>query len=96
MIPPSRPGSANWSAIQAVAPSLRVEVNPVNVRNADEIERGITTFARSSNGGLIVTASGSASVHRDLIITLAARHKLPAVYYERYFAVSRRLDLVRA
>jgi putative ABC transport system substrate-binding protein len=68
-----------------VAPSLGFELSPVNVRDPGEIERGITAFARSSNGGLIVTASALASVHRDLIAALAARHKLPAVYYERSF-----------
>jgi putative ABC transport system substrate-binding protein len=62
-----------------------VEISPVNVRDATEIERGVATFARSSNGGLIVAASGSAVVHRDLIITLAARHKLPAIYPRRLF-----------
>ena len=67
-------------AIQSVAPSLGVEVSPVDVRDAGEIERAVTAFARASNGGLIVTASALANVHRDLIITLAARHKLPAVY----------------
>jgi putative ABC transport system substrate-binding protein len=60
-------------------------LSPVNVRDPGEIERGITAFARSSNGGLIVTASALASVHRDPIAALAARHKLPAVYYERSF-----------
>ena len=68
-----------------MAPSLGVEVSPVNVRDAGEIERAVTAFARSPNGGLIVTASALAVVHRDLIITLAARHKLPAVYSERVF-----------
>jgi putative ABC transport system substrate-binding protein len=62
-------------------------VTPVNVRDAGEIERAITAFARSPNGGLIVTASTLAAVHRDLIVTLAARHKLPAVYPVRYFPV---------
>jgi putative ABC transport system substrate-binding protein len=71
-----------------VAPSLRVEVNPVNVRDASEIERAVETFARSSNGGLIVTASGLTIHHRDLIVTLAARHKLPAVYFERLFVAA--------
>jgi putative tryptophan/tyrosine transport system substrate-binding protein len=81
-------GTSLFAAIQAVAPSLRVEVNPVNMRNAGEIERAVTAFARSPGGGLIVTASGSAFVHRDLIVTLAALHKLPAIYYERnYVAV---------
>ena len=78
-------GIGQFGAIQAVAPSLGVEVSPVNVRDAGEIERAVAAFARSANGGLIVTASASAIVHRDLIITLAARHKLPAVYFERSF-----------
>jgi putative ABC transport system substrate-binding protein len=77
---------AQLAAIQSVAPSFRVELTPVNVRDADEIERGITKFARGSNGGLIVTASPLATVHRNVIINLAARHKLPAVYFERYFS----------
>jgi len=75
---------AQLAAIQSVAPSFRVELTPVNVRDAGEIERGITTFAGRSKGGLIVTASPLATAHRDLIIELAARHKLPAVYFERY------------
>jgi putative tryptophan/tyrosine transport system substrate-binding protein len=78
-------GIGQFGAIQAVAPSFGVEVSPVNVRDAGEIERAIAAFARPSNGGLIVTASALAVVHRDLIIRLAARHKLPAVYYERFF-----------
>ena len=78
-------GASQFAAIQAVAPSLRVEVNPINLRDAGEIEHAVTAFARSSNGGLIVTTGGLAQLHRDLIITLAARHKLPAVYYERSF-----------
>jgi putative ABC transport system substrate-binding protein len=78
-------GPAEFGIIQAMAQSLRVEVNPVNVRDAGEIERGIATFARSTNGGLIVAGSALATLHRNLIITLAARHKLPAVYYRRYF-----------
>jgi putative tryptophan/tyrosine transport system substrate-binding protein len=73
--------------IQAVAPSVGVEATPLNVRDAGEIERAITAFARSPNGGLIVTASTLAGVHRDLIIALAARHKLPAVYAVRYLVV---------
>jgi hypothetical protein len=68
--------------------SLRVEVNPVNVRDAGEIERGIATFARSANGGLIVTGSALTAVHRDLITTLAARHRLPAVYPYLFYANS--------
>ena len=78
-------GIGQFAAIQAVAPSLGVEVSPINVRDAGEIERAVTAFARASNGGLIVTASALAIVHRDLIITLAARHKLPAVYSDRFF-----------
>jgi putative ABC transport system substrate-binding protein len=60
-------------------------VSPLNVRDAGEIERDITTFARESNGGMIVTGSGLAIVHRQLIVTLAARYKLPAIYFERFF-----------
>ena len=83
---PANPGGpAQFGIIQAAAPTLRVEVNPVNMRDADEIERAVAAFARSPNGGLILTASGLANIHRDLIITLAARHKLPAVYFERTF-----------
>jgi putative tryptophan/tyrosine transport system substrate-binding protein len=78
-------GIGQFAVIQSVAPSLGVEVRPVNVRDASEIERAVAAFARSSNGGLIVTASALALVHRDLILTLAARHKLPAVYYTRFF-----------
>jgi putative ABC transport system substrate-binding protein len=73
-------GIGLFSAIQSAAPTVRVEVIPVNVRDAAEIEQGIAAFARTSNGGLIVTASPSAFVHRDLIVALANRHKLPAVY----------------
>jgi putative ABC transport system substrate-binding protein len=78
-------GTAEFAAIQAVAPSLRMEVNPFNMRDADEIERAVTAFARSANGGLIVTGGARAQLHREVIITLAARHKLPAVYTERNF-----------
>ena len=81
-------GPAQFGVMQSVAPSLRMEVNPVNVRDAGEIERAVAAFARSSNGGLIVPASGSAQRHRDLIITLAARHKLPAVYWEGLFVAA--------
>src|SRR5262245_56495908 len=76
-------GSGQLGSIQTVAPSFGVELRPVDVRDAGEIEHAIAAFARSPNGGLIVTGSGSAFLHRDLIITLAARHKLPAVYFER-------------
>ncbi len=78
-------GTSEFAVIQAVAPSLRVEVNPVNMHDASEIEGAVAAFARSPNGGLIVTTGGAATLHRNLIITLAARHKLPAVYYERFF-----------
>jgi putative ABC transport system substrate-binding protein len=78
-------GGGQLGVIQAVAPSVGAEVTPVNVRDAGEIERAITAFARSPNGGLVVTGSTLAGVHRDLIITLAARHQLPAVYAQRYF-----------
>ena len=81
-------GIGQFGAIQSVAPSLGVEVSPVNVRDAAEIERAVAAFARSPNGGLIVTASALANVHRDLIVTLAARHKLPAVYCERSFVAA--------
>jgi putative tryptophan/tyrosine transport system substrate-binding protein len=78
-------GTGQFGAIQSVAPSFGVELSPINVRDAGEIERAIAAFARSSNGGLILTASGLAFVHRDLIIALAARHKLPTIYYYRIF-----------
>ena len=81
-------GNAQFGAIQAVAPSLGVEVSPVNVRDASEIERAIAAFARSANDGLIVTGTPSATAHRNLIITLAARHNLPAVYYYRSFVAA--------
>jgi len=81
-------GSGQLGAIQSVAPSFGVELRPVDVRDAGEIERALTAFARSSKGGLIVTGSGLANVHRELIITLAARHRLPAVYFQRYFVAA--------
>jgi putative ABC transport system substrate-binding protein len=77
-------GVGQFAAIQSVAPSFGVELSPVDVRDAGEIESAIAGFARVSNGGLIVTASPSQAVHRELIIGLAARHKLPAVYAQRY------------
>ena len=79
-------GSSAFAVIQAAAPSLGVEVTPVNLRDAPEIERALADFARTSNGGLIVTGSALSNVHHKLIITLAARHKLPAIYLERSFA----------
>jgi putative ABC transport system substrate-binding protein len=82
-------GVGMFGVIQAVAPSLRVEVSLVNIRDAGEIESAVASFARSPNGGLVVTTSGGAAeVHRDLIVTLAARHKLPAVYGERVFVAA--------
>jgi putative ABC transport system substrate-binding protein len=81
-------GIGVWGAIQTAAPSLALEVSPVNMRDAGEIERALTAFARSPNGGLIVTGSPLAFVHRDLIVSLAARHKLPAVYLERYLVTA--------
>jgi putative ABC transport system substrate-binding protein len=77
-------GTGQFGAIQTAAPSLGVELIPINVHDAVEIDRGVTAFARSGNGGLIVTTSALALAHRDLIIALAARHKLPAVYYARF------------
>ena len=81
-------GLAQFGAIQAVAPSLRMEVNPVSIRDAGEIERAVAAFARDANGGLIVAASTLANSHRELIVALAARHKLPAVYFERSFVAA--------
>ncbi|HEY6382998.1 MAG TPA: ABC transporter substrate-binding protein, partial [Pseudolabrys sp.] len=81
-------GIGQWGAIQTAAPSFGVEVTPVNVRDAGEIERDITVFARSPNGGLIVTGSALATIHRKTIITLAARHKLPTVYTGRHMVTS--------
>jgi putative tryptophan/tyrosine transport system substrate-binding protein len=81
-------GIGLFGAIQSVAPSLGVEVVPVNVRDSSEIERSIDAFAHGSNDGLIVTASALAFTQRDLIVTLAARHKLPAVYPARPFVAS--------
>jgi putative ABC transport system substrate-binding protein len=81
-------GPAYLAAIQAVAPTFGVELSPVGLRDPEEIERGITAFARGSNDGLIVTASAAAGIHRNLIIALAARHKLPAVYPFRAHVVS--------
>ena len=81
-----RTAVGQFAAIEAAASSLGLELSPFAVRDAGEIERAVTTFARGSNGGLIVTGSPLTAVHRDLIVTLAARHRLPAVYPFRYFA----------
>jgi putative ABC transport system substrate-binding protein len=78
-------GIGQWGAISSAAPSLGVEVSPVNVRDAAEIERDLAAFAGSGNGGLIVTGSPLSIVHRELIISLAVRHKLPTVYFQRHF-----------
>jgi putative ABC transport system substrate-binding protein len=78
-------GIGQFGAIQSVAPSLRIEVSAVNVRDASEIERALAAFVRLPNGGLVVTGSALAVVHRDLIIKLAAQHKLPVAYFERQF-----------
>jgi putative ABC transport system substrate-binding protein len=80
-------GVGQFAVIQSVAPSFAVELRSVDVRNVGEIERAITTFAHESNGGLIVPASGLANVHRELIIALAAQHRLPAVYPYRFFVI---------
>ncbi len=79
------PGIGQFAVIQSVAPSFGVELRPVNARDPAEIERRIADFARSANGGLIVTASALSVVHRELIVRLAAQYKLPAVYFERQF-----------
>jgi putative ABC transport system substrate-binding protein len=78
-------GTSQFAVIQAAAPSLRVEVNPVNMRDAGEIERAVAAFARAPDGGMIVSAGAAAQRYRDLIVTLAAQHKLPAVYPNRIF-----------
>jgi putative ABC transport system substrate-binding protein len=81
-------GIGQFAAIQAVAPALGVEITPMNVQDAGEIERGIAAFATMPNGGLIVTGSALAASHRDLLVTLAAKQKLPTVYYERLFVTA--------
>jgi putative ABC transport system substrate-binding protein len=80
-------GIGQFGAVQIVAPSLGVQLSPLDVRDAGEIERAIGAFASGLNGGLIVTASPVANVHRNLIVTLAARHKLPAIYFSGRFVV---------
>src|SRR6516162_7026631 len=84
--PATAAGIGQFAAIQSVAQSIGLELTPIGVRDVGEIERGIASFARSGNGGLIVTAGGTA-FHRDLIIKLAARHRLPAIYPFRYYAM---------
>jgi putative tryptophan/tyrosine transport system substrate-binding protein len=78
-------GAGQFAAIQASAPSLGVEVRPINARDVGETERAITAFAQPSNGGLIVAAGAAAFFHRDVIIKLAARHRLPALYSDHAF-----------
>jgi len=81
-------GLGQFGAIQGVAASSGTELSPVTLRDADEIERSLMAFADSANGGIIVTASALAAVHRGLILELAARYKLPAIYYERNFVAA--------
>jgi putative ABC transport system substrate-binding protein len=81
-------GPAQFGVIQAVAPSLRIEITPVNVRDASGMERTVAAFAQSGSGGLIVTGSGLATINRDRIVALAARHKLPTVYSNRVFVAA--------
>jgi putative ABC transport system substrate-binding protein len=78
-------GTSQFAAIQSVAPSLNVEISPINIGDVDHIERNVAAFAKTSNGGLILTSGAGAIRHRELIIKLAAEHKLPAVYNERFF-----------
>jgi putative ABC transport system substrate-binding protein len=86
--PTAGAGNGQFGAIQTAAQALGVEVNPVNMRDASEIERAVTTFARAPNGGLIVPGSALANFHRDLIIALAAQHKLPAAYANRSYVTA--------
>jgi putative ABC transport system substrate-binding protein len=79
-------GPGQFGAVQALAPSVGVDLRPIDVRDAGEIERAVTAFAESPNGGVVVFGSPGATIHRDLIIMLAAKHRLPAVYSARYFA----------
>ena len=81
-------GLGQWGAIQAAAPSLRVELRPIDVLDPGEIERAVTAFARELNAGLIVTTSGLAIRHRELIVSVAARYRLPAIYPYRFFATA--------
>jgi len=81
-------GTGQFGAVQIVAPALGVQVTPVDVRDAEEIERALGAFARGSNGGVIVTASALGTVHRELIAAVAARHKLPAVFPSRSYVTS--------
>jgi putative ABC transport system substrate-binding protein len=89
-------GPGQFGSLQALAPSLGVELRPIDLHDAGEIEGAIVAFAKEPNNGLIVTGSPSATLHRNLIITLAARHRLPAVYYEPLVCHWRRSDLLWA
>jgi putative ABC transport system substrate-binding protein len=86
--PAQTAGIGQFAVIQSVAPSLGVEVSPINISDATEIERGISDFAREANGGLVISGSAVGFTHRELIATLAARYKLPAVYASRDYAAS--------
>jgi putative ABC transport system substrate-binding protein len=81
-------GTGQFTGIQAGASGLGLELSPIGVGDVGEIERAVAAFSRSPNGGMIVTGSAQAAVHRDLIVTLAARHKLPAVYVARFFVTA--------
>ena len=81
-------GTSQFAVVQAKAPSLRIEVAPINMRNASELERSLIAFARAPNGGLIVASGSGVLRHRKLIIALAARHKLPAIYSQRLFVAA--------
>jgi putative ABC transport system substrate-binding protein len=81
-------GIGQFAAIQSIAPSHGVDLTPMNVRDATEIERAIATFAQTSNGGVIVTGSALAAAHRDLLVALMAQHKLPAIYSDRLFVAA--------
>jgi putative tryptophan/tyrosine transport system substrate-binding protein len=81
-------GLGMWAAIQSASPSVAIEVSPINMTDAGEIERAVAAFARGPNGGVIAPGSALTVIHRDLIIALAARYKLPAVYYEEYYAAA--------
>jgi putative ABC transport system substrate-binding protein len=83
--PATAAGIGQFASIQSVAPSFGVELRPIDMREADEIQRAVVAFARFSNGGLIVTAGSGSAIHRDLIIMVAARHKLPSMYSARHF-----------
>jgi putative ABC transport system substrate-binding protein len=78
-------GIGQFAVIQSAASSVGVDVSAINMHDGAEIERAVTAFARRPNGGLILTASALAAIHRDLVVSLAARYKLPAVYITRYF-----------